>query len=89
MSIYEKVAKKIANEVGGKYYPASRFPIDCPDNESWVVESKHKKDWTVAYAFNEANNDPNQKYVLEPYDDYKLIVAMHIVEAQRILKEEA
>ena len=81
-SIYEKVAKKIANEVGGKCYAA-------PNNESWVVESKHKKDWTVAYAFNEANNDPNQKYVLEPYDDYKLMVSMHIVEAQRILKEEA
>jgi hypothetical protein len=78
-SLYESVAEKIAKQVGGTHYIAA-------NKESWVVESKHKKDWTVDYAVNEANNDPNQRYVLEPYDEYKLLVSMHIVEAQKHLR---
>ena len=52
-SIYEKVAKRIANEVGGKCYP------EGPEN--WIVESKHKKHWASDYADDPANKDLNKK----------------------------
>ena len=79
-SIYEKVAKRIANEVGGKCY--------ANGDENWIVESKHKKDWTIDYADDPANKDLNKKWMVEAYNDYKLEVQMHPLEAMRLIKLE-
>lgn len=82
---FESVAKRIAQEIGGHY-----SPIMDEDGEifSYKVVSTSKKGWTEKYAFDPANNDPNRIYLLEPNDEYELIVCMHIVEAQRVVAME-
>ena len=46
----------------------------APNKETWCVDSKTVPDWTVKFAFNEAHNCPSNTYLLEPYDEYKLLV---------------
>jgi len=67
----EKTAKIIA-----KYQRSQGCPAKvslAPNGETWCVESKTVP-WTERFAFNEAHDCPYGTYLLEPYDEYKLLV---------------
>ena len=68
----KETAHRIANEINGTVAIA---PSGNP------IVKGNKKNWVDQYA----GWDPEKIYCCEPYDDYQLVVSMHMAQAQYLI----
>jgi hypothetical protein len=68
----EETAHRIANEINGT--------VTFAPSGNHIVKGK-KKNWVHEYA----GLDTEKIYCCEPYNDYELVVSMHIAQAQYLI----